>query len=98
MQAGCGHDEFVPMYGAIEGYGTLGDMSTTRMAKCIDKCMQYQNCRSIEWIPSEEKCELNFERIPQENAMIGYMFCSRIGICKILKTIMKSQTLIVGNI
>ena len=90
MQAGCGHNEFVPMYGTVEGYGTLGDMNATRMEKCIDKCIQYQNCRSIEWIPSEEKCELNFERIPQENAMIGYMFCSRIGICKISNTIMKS--------
>ena len=84
MLAGCGHDEFVPMYGTIEGYGTLGDMTATSMAKCINKCLQYQNCRSIEWIPSEEKCELNFERIPLENATIGYMFCSRIGICKIL--------------
>ena len=74
LQAGCGHDEF----------GTLGDMTATSMAKCINKCLQHQNCRSIEWIPSEAKCELNFERIPLENATIGYMFCSRIGNCKSL--------------
>ena len=76
------------MYGTIVGYGTLGDMYATSMAKCIDKCVQYEKCRSIEWIPSEEKCELNFERIPLENATIGYMFCSRVGICKLLKYIL----------
>ena len=84
MLAGCGHDEFVPMYGTIDGYGTLGDMNSTNMANCIDRCVHYEKCRSIEWIPGEEKCELNFERIPLQNATIGYMFCSRIGNCKLL--------------
>ena len=92
--AGCGHDDFVPMYGTVKGYGTLGDMDTFKMSDCIDKCVQFEKCRSIEWIPSEEKCELNFERIPLENATIGYMFCSRIGSCKILIVYINSMTLL----
>lgn len=81
--AGCGHDEFIPMYGTVDSYGTLGDLNATKMAKCSERCVQTEKCRSFEWIPSEEKCELNFERIPTENATMGYIFCSRIGNCKI---------------
>ena len=80
--AGCGHDEFVPMYGTVEGYGTIGDMNATIMDKCITQCIQNVKCRSFEWIPSEKKCELNRERIPITNATMGYIFCSRTGECK----------------
>ena len=70
------------MYGTVEGYGTIGDMNATKMDQCIAKCIQNVKCRSFEWIPSEQKCELNRERIPITNATIGYIFCSRSGECK----------------
>ena len=76
--AGCGHDEFVPMYGTSQG-PALKILYHTTMAHCAEKCSTDQACLSFEWIPDQEQCELNKARIPVGKATIGVVFCSRTG-------------------
>ena len=74
--AGCGHDEFVPMYGSNEG-SAIKVLHDTTMAHCAKECSKDKACGSFVWIPEDSECELNYARIPNGNATIGVVFCSR---------------------
>ena len=73
--AGCGHDEFVPMYGSVQG-PALKIFHDTTMAHCTEECIKDQLCWSFVWIPEQSQCELNKVRIPNGKATIGVIFCS----------------------
>jgi hypothetical protein len=65
------------MYGRINGPGRIEDLQQTTMAICTEKCSYEELCGSLEWIPSEKKCYLNQQKIPNGEATMGVIFCSR---------------------
>ena len=83
--AGCGHDEFVPMYGSMTEAGKLKEFEKITMEICAEKCTQNKICRSFEWIPLQDKCYLYPQRLPTGKATSGVIFCSSTKKGKILK-------------
>ena len=84
MEAGCGLG-YAPMYGSIVGPGINQNQSSSiTFDQCRKGCTAIADCRSFEWFPSTNICQLNKQRTPTAKATKGIFFCSRLGDCKYL--------------
>ena len=84
LEAGCGLG-YIPMYGSIAGPGINQNQSSTiTLDQCRKACSAIADCRSFEWFPSTNICQLNKKRTPSAKATKGIFFCSRLGDCKYL--------------
>ena len=82
LEAGCGLG-YAPMYGSIVGPGIKQyQTNITRLDQCTTGCNAMADCRSFEWFPSTNICQLNKQRTPTAKATKGIFFCSRLGDCK----------------